>query len=166
MKKTCSTYRGFTLIELLLVMALLSTILTLATINLFKPTAQAKINSVSADVTAIIREAQNKAINTDTNGEAASNEYGVHFEANKYVLFKGDTYTPADPNNFVVDVPQSVTINANLPSNSAVFQRISGEVVSFDDARSTVCIRETALNKTVLLRLNFVGVVDVLQQGC
>jgi prepilin-type N-terminal cleavage/methylation domain-containing protein len=166
MKKICSNYRGFTLIELLLVMALLGTILTLATVNLFKPTAQAKIDSVSADVTAIIREAQNKAINTDTNGEATSNEYGVHFEAGKYTLFKGAVFNPTDPNNFVVAAPQAITIAANLPSNNVVFQRISGEVVSFDGARNTVCIRETTLNKTVLLRVNFVGVVDVLQQGC
>jgi hypothetical protein len=138
----------------------------LATVNLFKPVSQVKINTMAADVTSILREAQNKAVNTYTNGEATSNEYGVHFEVGKYTLFKGVVFNPTDPNNFAVSAPQAITIAANLPSNNVVFQRISGEVASFDGARNTVCIRETALNKTVLLRVNFVGVVDVLQQGC
>jgi len=173
MKKICLNrlgfaYRqaGFTLIELILVLALLTTILTLATVNLFKPTAQANIDSASTDVVSILREAQNKAVNTDTGGGVASNEYGVYFEATKYTLFKGTVFNPADPNNFAVNTPQGITLAPNLPGSSVVFQRISGEVVGFDSAKNTVCIRETALNKTALLRVNFVGVVDVLQQGC
>ena len=166
MKKTGFNCQGFTLIELLVVIALLAVILTITTTNLFKPTAAAKVDSISVDVASILRTAQNKAINTDTNGGATSNEYGVYFEATKYTLFKGTVFNPADPNNFAVSAPQGVTLTANLPSSSVVFQRISGEVTSFDGTRNTVCAREATLNKTTLLRINFVGVVDVLQQGC
>jgi prepilin-type N-terminal cleavage/methylation domain-containing protein len=173
MKKVCSNQfgpayqqAGFTLIELLLVLALITVTLTIATVNLFKPTAQAKIDSVSTDVVAILREAQNKAINTDTNGGTASNEYGVHFDASKYTLFKGTTFNQTDPNNFAVSAPQGITISSTLTSGNVVFQRISGEVISFDPSKNSVCIQQTALNKTTLLRINFVGVVDVLPQGC
>ncbi|OGY22661.1 MAG: hypothetical protein A2126_01585 [Candidatus Woykebacteria bacterium GWB1_45_5] len=166
MKKTCSRGLGFTLIELILVLALLTTVLAVATVNLFKPASQAKIDTVATDVTSILREAQNKAINTDTGGGATSSEYGVHFEADKYTLFKGSVFNPNDPTNFVVDTPQAITIAPNLTSNNVIFQRISGEVLGFDDSRNTVCVRESALNKTVLIRMSFVGVIDVLQQGC
>ena len=154
---------GFSLIELILVIALLGTILTIATVNLFKPVQSAKIDSVSTDVVAILREAQNKAINTDTQGGATASDYGVHFETNKYILFKGASFNAADPNNFVVDAPQGIKFTANLPSSNVVFQRISGEVASFDGSKNTVCLTETSSNKSLLLRVNFVGVVDVLQ---
>jgi len=158
--------KGFTLIELLLVIALFSTILVLATVNLFKPLSSAKIESISSDIVSITLEAQNKAMNTHTQGQVLTSPYGIHFETNKYTLFKGAGFNASDPNNFVVDVPQGIVVSSNLPSNNVVFQQISGEVIGFDNSRNTVCLKETSSNKTVLIRVNFVGVVDVLQQSC
>ena len=165
-KKIYLNHRGFTLIELLVVIALFSTILMLATVNLFKPVSSAKIDSVSSDIVSVTREAQNKAMNTHTQGQVLTSPYGIHFETNRYILFKGASFNASDPNNFVVNVPQGLVISPNLPSSNVVFQQISGEVAGSDNSKNTVCLKETSSNKTVLIRVNFVGVVDVLQQAC
>ena len=165
MKKSTVKENGFSLIELVLVIALLGTILTLTTVNLIRPFSKAKIQTVSSDISSILRQAQNKAINTDTSGEAETSEYGVHFETNKYILFRGVSYNPSDPNNFAVDVPDNITITPNLPSGDVIFQRISGEVANYNESNNSICVSETSTNKNVSLTVNFVGVVNV-QEGC
>lgn len=171
-KKSCSKDHGFSLVELMIVIALLTVVLILTTVNLFKPVSKAKIDSTSSDLTSLLREAQNKAINTERESGITSDEYGVHFEINKYILFKGATYDPNGSDNFEVYTPENLTLTPNLPCpsppgecNNVVFKRISGEVVSFDNSKNTVCLAENATNKKVLLTVNFVGVVDV-QEGC
>jgi len=172
MKGSTQKEFGFTLIELILVIALLSIALTITTINLIRPTTQVKLNTQSEDIYSIVKEAQNKAINTNIGNGSQSDHWGVHFEASKYVLFKGDTYDSADANNFVTTNPQNIVINPNLPCPSPpgdcqniVFQRISGEVKNYDNTKNSICITETASNKNKLLLINFIGTL-IIQNGC
>ena len=172
MKKIPSKNLGFTLIEILLVISLIVLILTIVTTNLFNPVSQGKLDAVLVDAVSIIREAQNKAMNSDTSGQTTSSEYGVHFESNKYILFKGTAYNPSDSSNFVVNAPSGITIIPNLPCPSPpngcaniVFQKISGEVASFNGSQNSVCIIETSQKQKKNLLINFVGVVNT-QDGC
>lgn len=158
---------GFTLIEVLTIVSLLSTILVFSSINLFSPVQKAKLDTTSADINSIIREAQNKAISSDTSGVGATDNYGIHFESDKYVLFKGSSYNVGDPNNFVVNIPEGVVISQiNLPSGNVVFRKLSGEVINFDNNLNNICIQEAATGQTVVIRLNFIGVADVVEQNC
>jgi hypothetical protein len=147
-------------------------VLTIATVNLFRPVGTSKLDSVSSDVASIIREAQNKAMNTDTSGQAVTSEYGIHFETNKYTLFIGSVFNSNDTNNLVVDAPSQIVITPNLPCqslpnqcNNIVFQKVSGEVIGFDGSKNSVCLTETVSNDRRLVRINFLGVADV-QEGC
>lgn len=163
---------GFSLIELLVVIALLSIVLVFVSINLFSPSEKAKLDSISTNVVSTLREAQNKAINTDTQGESQANEYGVHFESDKFILFQGTSFDSGDEKNFVINLPGSITITPNLPCpsppgdcNNIVFEKISGEVSNFNSLENTVCINETSTGKDILITINFVGVTNV-QEGC
>lgn len=171
-KKHSNKPRGFSLIELILVIALLSIILGITTVTLFRPVAKANLATVSTDIFSILREAQNQAINTDTSGDPQSNDYGVHFDANSYTLFKGTTYTAGDASNFKIDTAANITISPTLPCPSPpgdcdniVFQRVSGEVLTYDDVNNTICVSETSTNKQTRLTVNFLGVVTE-QDGC
>ena len=164
--------RGFSIIELVLVIALLSIILAITTVTLFRPVAKANLDTVSTDIFSILREAQNKAINTDTSGDVQSNDYGIHFETNSYTLFKGTAYNAGDSSNFKVDTTSNIVLSPTLPCpsppgdcNNIVFQRVSGEVLAYDDVNNTVCVSETSTNKQTLLIINFLGVVTE-QNGC
>ncbi|MDP2720633.1 MAG: prepilin-type N-terminal cleavage/methylation domain-containing protein [bacterium] len=172
MKKWFVRQNGFTLIELVLVVALLGIILIITTVNLVRPVSKTKADSVATDIVSIIQEAQTKAINTDTAGTPQAVDWGVHFENNKYILFKGSSFNSSDATNFVVDTPPNISLNSDLPCpsppgncNNIVFAKISGEVVGFDETKNSVCVTETATNKSVLLIINFIGVVNV-QSGC
>lgn len=171
-EKHLNNTRGFSLIELILVIALLSIILGITTVTLFRPVAKANLNTVSTNIFSLLREAQNQAINTDTSGDPQSNEYGIHFETDSYTLFKGSTYISSDSSNFVVKTKSNISISPSLPCpappgdcNNVVFEKISGEVLGFDPANNTVCVTETGTNKQVLLNVNFVGGISV-QDGC
>lgn len=171
-KKYSNNSNGFSLIELILVIALLSIILGITTVTLFRPVAKANLNTVSTDIFSLLREAQNRAINTDTSGDPQSNDYGLHFETNSYTLFKGTTYTPGDASNFKVDTAANISLSPTLPCpsppgdcNNIVFQRVSGEVLAYDDVNNNICVSETSTNKQTLLTINFLGVVNE-QNGC
>jgi prepilin-type N-terminal cleavage/methylation domain-containing protein len=164
--------KGFTLIELLLVIALFSTILILVTVNLFRPISQNQISSASSEISSILNQAKNRAMNSDSAGGASSERHGVHFESNKYVLFVGDSYDSSDTKNFELLTPNNISLSPTLPCpsppgdcNNIVFEKISGEVIGFDDLSNSVCVTENSSNKTFLLKVNFVGVVDV-QETC
>ena len=163
---------GFTLLEVIIVVSLISLILTIASINLFKPTQEASLDTASADVISLMQEAQNKAMNTDTQGDNSSDEFGVHFETQKVTLFKGVVFNSGDQSNFDIDIPSNLNIFTNLlcssppeDCNNVVFQRISGEVVGFSDTQNNICITVGSSGKGVLLIVNFVGVINV-QDGC
>ncbi len=163
---------GFSLIELILVISLLSIILGITTVTLFRPVAKANLDTVSTDIFSLLRGAQNQAINTDTSGDPQSNDYGVHFESDSYTLFKGATYSSGGPSNFVVTTKNNISISPTLPCpsppedcNNIVFEKISGEILGFDPANNTICVTETGTNKEVLFVVNFVGGISI-QDGC
>ena len=163
---------GFTLIELILVVSLLGLTLIISTVNLFRPVSKAQANGASSDIFSLLRDAQNKAMNTAIGDGTAADDWGIHFETNQYILFKGNVFDPADQANFVVDTPANISLTPTLPCPSPpgnchniVFAKISGEVIGFDGSNNGVCVIETSTNKTVSLSVNFVGVVNV-QEGC
>src|SRR4030066_1832624 len=110
MKKTALNTKGFTLIELLLVVSLLGLTLIISTVNLFRPLPKAQAAGVSSDIFSQLRDAQNKAMNTDIGGGTAADDWGIHFESGQYVLFKGNVFDPTDPANFVVDTPTNISL--------------------------------------------------------
>ncbi|HEX7456414.1 MAG TPA: hypothetical protein VF303_03030 [Candidatus Nanoarchaeia archaeon] len=172
MKKAFWQETGFSLIELILIISLLGIVLAVTTVNLFRPVTKAKVEAVSSDIHSLLREAQNKAMNSDTGGGSQSDQFGVHFKNDKYILFKGSDYDSGDSSNLVVDLPQNITITSTLPCpsppgscNNIVFQRLSGEVAGFDASNNSVCVTDTGNNQSRLINVNPLGVVDV-QDGC
>jgi len=171
-KKHSSQPPGFSIIELILVIAILSIILGITTTTLFRPVAKANLDTVSIDIFSLLRQAQNRAINTDTSGDPQSNEYGIHFETDSYTLFKGSVYSSGDSSNFIVTTKNNISISPSLPCpslpedcNNVVFKKISGEVLGFDPASNTICVTETGTNKAALFIINFVGGISI-QNGC
>ncbi|MEX0621891.1 MAG: type II secretion system protein [Candidatus Woykebacteria bacterium] len=169
---TLKRRNGFTLIELILVVSLLSAVLVVTTITLFRPLSKANLDAVASDIAATLREAQDKSMNTDTAGGPQTSEYGLHFETASYTLFRGTSFSQSSPDNFKVNTPSSISLEADLPCpspptecNNVVFAKISGGVSGFDNTKNSVCIRETNSNNEQLLRINFLGVVNI-QDGC
>lgn len=163
---------GFSLIEILLVISLMVIILSLATPNLFNPLGQEKVNSLASDITINLKDAQIKAMYSETLGQAATAEFGVHFSTSSYTLFRGTVFNPADTNNFSVTLTNGLSINLNLPClsspndcNNIIFSKLSGEVQNFDQTKNSLCLTDT-LNNRILLTTNFLGVINAQTDAC
>jgi prepilin-type N-terminal cleavage/methylation domain-containing protein len=152
--------RGFTLVEIIVVMALITILTGLAVINLFS--AQTEVVS-SASTNALIsdlRSQQIKAMMGDDDGGSTAQPYGIVIEPDSYTLFAGSSFSPADPNNFVVDVEQGLTLSSTLPSNTIIFSKASGEITGFSASNNTITFTNTSGTQTVL-SLNRYGVANV-----
>lgn len=171
-KLTARTETGFSLIEVLFVVAFFVIILAFATPNLFNPLGREKVGTLSNDIVSNLRDAQTKAMSSETFGKPATSEFGVHFGSNNYIIFRGTIFDPTDSDSFLVDIPTGLTVNPNLPCNLApndcnniVFSKLSGEVQNFDQTKNSLCLSDS-LNNRILITINFLGVTNVQQGGC
>src|SRR3989344_3525318 len=101
---------GFTLIEVILVMGIFAILAGFTTINLLRPQQSADLNSTTTTIIADIKQQQARSILGETGGGPVAVVHGIYFENNKYTLFKGLTYSAADPANFVVDLSTGLAL--------------------------------------------------------
>lgn len=159
---------GFTLIEVLLVIGLLTLLLSLGIVSFGQTNTRLRLESSTSQIVSLLTEARTKAMITDTEGQPTSSVYGVHFEADKSILFRGSSFDSQNPNNFVIPADK-VTILPNLPCgvptdcHNVIFTRVSGEVIGFDPVLNWLCL--TSGSSSTKLAINFLGVVDV-QGSC
>jgi prepilin-type N-terminal cleavage/methylation domain-containing protein len=117
------TQRGFTLIEMIVVMTIVALLLGFTTINLMRSQQTASLTSAIEMLVADLRQQQLKSMVGDTEGRAASDSYGIHFDANRYVLFHG-TYVDSESTNFVINLASNMQFNS--PGFDIIFSKLSG----------------------------------------
>jgi type II secretory pathway pseudopilin PulG len=149
---------GFTLVELLIIIGLFTILSSFAVINLIRPQTKASLDSTTTVLISDIKEQQLKSMIGDGEGGSADT-YGIYFGSTSYTLFKGGTYSSSDPNNFIVNMEGAGTFTNTLPSNQMVFQRRSGEVVSFSSPNNIITITAGGDVKTVTV--NALGTVSI-----
>ena len=147
--------QGFTLIELLIVIAIVSllVVITLARFTTFG--RQVDIDIASQQLISALQLARNQTVASED-----ETVYGVHFEANKYVLFKGSDYsTSTDTKEFNLDKVELYEINL-LPAGSpnVVFTRIRGGTQNTGNIRVRL-IAEPSRTKNIVI--NSLGQVSL-----
>ena len=117
--------RGFTLIELLIVIGI-STLLIGFTYSSFKLLNQSQALGKDANMVAtILHEAR-----AETLASKNGNQYGVHFDPTKVVLFIGPTYSSAASTNinFPFNTLETISSTNILGGGSeVVFDRLTGD---------------------------------------
>lgn len=103
--------KGFSSIEIFLIIISIFFILTLILppgIDFYK---KQQLQAYSQQILQTIRKAQLKAESSE--GES---DFGVYFDNinKKYILFKGNSYIPGNPNNEEFDFPDIITIRGPL----------------------------------------------------
>lgn len=115
--------KGFSLIEVLIVVFIII-IITIAVINYRSFGQKTELNNTAQNILSALRLAQTKTIASEQ-----ASQYGVRFEIDQYVSFKGNTYQADDPDNQVFQIPSNLEIyQINLlgEGNDIIFQKISG----------------------------------------
>ena len=122
-----STRRGITIIELLIVLAVLGVIISVMLPQFSRIRENQVLKNGIADVLSSINKARSQTLSS-----LNSSEYGVRFESNKVIIFKGKIFSANDANNETIDItaPASIT-NVTLGGISGIsgdmyFNRLSG----------------------------------------
>ncbi len=145
--------RGFTLVEIVVVIAiaLILTFLIFSALASYKK-REALRNTPTA-VRSILEQARSLTLSSRTD-----EVYGVHFEADRLVRFKGGSYSSSDPDNKPLVIDSATTISAitlNGGGVDIVFKKRTGqtdeygtiiiELVSDATQTRTVTVHETGL---------------------
>lgn len=150
--------KGFTLIELIVVIAVFSIIFGFVTVNLLGSYRKASLISSLDTLISDIKSQQIKAMVGHKEENILSNNYGIHFENNKYVLFEGSS-SPG-MNDFEVKLPDNLEFsNISFPDSNIVFQKGNGEVVNFTTGQSSLIIRDTSGTEQKTITLNKYGII-------
>lgn len=142
--------RGFTFTEVLLIIGLIGIIAGLAIPFYQSFQVASELDNTSQSIIQTLRRAQSKAMASDS-----LVAFGVHLESQKYVLYKGASYNPADPANETYNVVKVLTINPQL-GVEVVFNAVTGETTNTGNITIT-----SSVNKTKIISINNLGVVNV-----
>ena len=119
------TQKGFTITELLIVLAILAVIVTIVVSAFSKFNNNQSLDGAIGEVTSTLNEAR-----ANTLASYDNSAYGVHFQADKIVLFKGSTYSASDPDNEDVALSSKISVSNIALSgggSDVVFKRLTGK---------------------------------------
>lgn len=154
---------GFTIVELAVVLGILATILGIATINLTTIQHKTYLSTTVDTVVADIDKQRIKAMIGETEGRADHDRYGVYFEIDRYTLFHGSSYSPAELSNAVVMLDNNMNFSATTFSQSqVVFNGVSGEINNFVAGNNTVTLLNTVTNEQKTITINRYGVITAI----
>lgn len=148
--------RGFTLVELVVVTSIIIILLGLITISLVRSQQTASLISVTEILLADLKQQQLKAMIGDTEGRATSDSYGIHFDANQYVLFHGTTYSSSDTSNSVINLESNMQFNN--PNYNIIFSKLSGTTSAI-----TIELQDKTNSNLKKIHLNTLGVVNQVE---
>lgn len=141
-------------------MGILITLAMLATTNLFSAQRKPVLTGTVDQMVTDLRQQQTKAMVGDTGGAATKEDYGIYFDQNQYVLFRGLVYAPGDSFNMPILLPTSFRFtNVSFPGRTVIFGKGSGEFINFSAGNNTVTVQNTQNNEQKTFYLNRFGTV-------
>lgn len=148
--------KGFTFIEIVIVLAIIFIILTITMVSLgnFKENQYLK-NNVNESVS-LINQARSRTLSSED-----FSQYGIHFESNQIVLFKGTSYIVGDSNNIILSLSGFIEISMiSLDGGGPdlVFQKLNGKTDQFG---SVVFRVKNDFSKTKTIIIKITGLVEI-----
>ena len=144
---------GFSLIEIIVVIAIGAVLVAAITVS-FSSFRNSKTVDISADqILSVINEARVKTVSSED-----YSRFGVRFEANRIIFFKGDIFT--EPNSSNIETPISPLveisdISLNGGGADMVFQKLTGKtgnngslrvrLKSDNDKYKTISVKSTGI---------------------
>lgn len=116
--------KGFTILEILVVLSILALLVAIVLPSFKAIRSNQVLKSAISDVLSALDKARSQSFSS-----LNSSEYGVHFEQNQIVIFKGTNYSPSDISNENVPLTLPAYISLISLTTGAVdlyFDRLSG----------------------------------------
>jgi len=148
--RTCA---GFTIIEVVIAIAIVGVMASLSVAYFNSFLARNELQNESLKIVDSLRRARSQSM-----ARQEDSQWGVHFESNKYVLFKGSVYSAVDSYNEEITLPDVLTISAitfNGGGSEVVFSKITGETLNFG---TTTIQNDLGESKNILI--NSYGTIE------
>jgi len=148
---------GFTILEIVIVVAV-SVFILVAGLSAFSQfNKNQALRGAAAEAISVLDKGRSLTL-----GARDNIEYGVHFEADKIVLFKGATYSSSDTSNKVTKMNPLVTISdisLTGGGSDVIFNRLSGETVQGGTVTISL-VSNASITKTIIIHPT--GVVELV----
>jgi len=148
--------KGLTIIEILIVIAILVLLAALGAGALPDFGKNVELNDAALRSTSLLDQARVQTLSSKD-----ATQYGVHFEADKMVLFRGSSFSSTDSSNEEHLLPRGVLISQislNGGGSDVVFKRLIGETNEY----GTITFRiKLDVQKIRTVQIEKTGVVSV-----
>jgi prepilin-type N-terminal cleavage/methylation domain-containing protein len=151
---------GFSLIEIIIVMAL---VLILVAASFSAYPLFTKKTDLTSSVERIVDTL--RLAHSNTLASEGGISYGVHFENDKFAVFKGTSYSVSDPNNILFDLDSDLEIydiDLNGGGQDIIFNRLTGYTAQNGDINIRV-IEDASSSFSV--SINSSGSVNIKRSG-
>ena len=98
--------KGITIIEVLIILAVIVVLISVVLFQFSKSREQQVLKNAVADSLSSINKAR-----TQTLSSLNSSEYGVHFESDKVIIFKGTGFIPNTVDNEIINIVTPANIS-------------------------------------------------------
>jgi prepilin-type N-terminal cleavage/methylation domain-containing protein len=160
--KIQNSNKGFSLIEILAVISIISIVLGIAIIN-----GRNFNNSIDLENTAKSVDAKIKLAKAYSIGAKNNTNYGVHFEADKVVIFRGSVFINGAPTNETFVFSDKIGVNAvSLAGggSNVIFDRLIGSTSNFGNIEMKV-ISEPSKTKQIIINSDGQTSLDSFQSS-
>ncbi|MBI5139532.1 prepilin-type N-terminal cleavage/methylation domain-containing protein [Candidatus Nomurabacteria bacterium] len=136
---------GFTIMEVLIVIAIVGILAVIVLASFGDMRDRQLLKATASDIFSALDKARSQTL-----ASVNSSEYGVHFQSDKIVIFKGTIYSSSDSNNEEILFTSGAFISSiNLTSGAVdlYFNRLSGA----PNKSGTITVSVSSLSKTVTI---------------
>ncbi len=148
--------RGITLIEILVVISILGILVTVALPQFSKIKENQVLKNTVEDVTSALHTAQSQSL-----ASVDSLEYGVHFQSDQIVIFKGKVFLADAQDNKIINIISPASISdvtlggISSTTGDIYFERLSG----MPNKTGTITVTIPSLSK--IITISATGAVSV-----
>lgn len=145
--------KGITVVELLIVLSIMALLIAIALPRFSDMRNIETLKSATEDVLSVIDKARSQTL-----ASVDSSEYGVHFETNNVIIFKGTTYSAGATDNEVISIFSPATItNISLTGgvSDVYFNRLTG------DPSATGSVTVSNGSSTKIITISATGIASV-----
>ncbi len=145
--------KGVTALELLLVIAMVGVIFSIALPSFNAMRNQQLLKATTLEVSSSINKARSQTL-----ASVNSSEYGIHFQSDQIVIFRGQTYSSGDSNNEYITLTTPAFISdINLAGSvtDIYFNRLSGA----PNTTGTITISVSSLSQ--IITISATGIVSI-----